>query len=157
MSAESVVLEEVLRRALDDALDIRRRILSAFERAEATDDPEERKALLTFAIVGGGPTGVELAGTMAEIARHTLNHEFRHIDPSHARVMLLEAGPRVPPDPRSIWLIRPDGYVATVAAVDLAGNVFATASFPLTVIAVVRTSDDAGHLAGTGSSGAWCW
>ncbi|SIP99574.1 NAD(P)/FAD-dependent oxidoreductase [Solilutibacter tolerans] len=82
-------------KSLDDALDIRRRILSAFERAEATDDPEERKALLTFGIVGGGPTGVELAGTMAEIARHTLNHEFRHIDPSHARVMLLEAGPRV--------------------------------------------------------------
>ena len=82
-------------KSLDDALDIRRRILSAFERAEASDDPEERKALLTFAIVGGGPTGVELAGTMAEIARHTLNHEFRRIDPSHSKVMLLEAGPRV--------------------------------------------------------------
>lgn len=82
-------------KSLDDALDIRRRILSAFERAEASDDPDERKALLTFAIVGGGPTGVELAGTMAEIARHTLSHEFRHIDPSHSRVMLLEAGPRV--------------------------------------------------------------
>ena len=82
-------------KSLDDALDIRRRILSAFERAEASDDPDERKALLTFAIVGGGPTGVELAGTMAEIARHTLEHEFRHIDPAHSRVMLLEAGPRV--------------------------------------------------------------
>lgn len=82
-------------KSLDDALDIRRRILSAFERAEASDDPDECKALLTFAIVGGGPTGVELAGTMAEIARHTLEHEFRHIDPAHSRVMLLEAGPRV--------------------------------------------------------------
>ena len=82
-------------KSLDDALDIRRRILSAFERAEASDDLDERKALLTFAIVGGGPTGVELAGTMAEIARHTLEHEFRHIDPAHSRVMLLEAGPRV--------------------------------------------------------------
>ncbi|MBE2210708.1 MAG: NAD(P)/FAD-dependent oxidoreductase [Xanthomonadaceae bacterium] len=82
-------------KSLDDALDIRRRILSAFERAEATDDLDERKALLTFAIVGGGPTGVELAGTMAEIARHTLNGEFRHIDPAHSQVMLLEAGPRV--------------------------------------------------------------
>lgn len=81
-------------KSLDDALDIRRRILSAFERAEASDDPDERKALLTFAIVGGGPTGVELAGTMAEIARHTLEHEFRHIDPAHSRVMLLEAGSR---------------------------------------------------------------
>ncbi len=82
-------------KSLDDALDIRRRILSAFERAEATDDLDERKALLTFAIVGGGPTGVELAGTMAEIARHTLNGEFRHIDPAHSEVMLVEAGPRV--------------------------------------------------------------
>lgn len=82
-------------KSLDDALDIRRRILSAFERAEASDDPEERKALLTFAIVGGGPTGVELAGTMAEIARHTLSHEFRHINPADSRVLLLEAGPRV--------------------------------------------------------------
>ena len=82
-------------KSLEDALDIRRRILSAFERAEASDDPEERMALLTFAIVGGGPTGVELAGTMAEIARHTMSHEFRHIDPAHSRVMLLEAGPRV--------------------------------------------------------------
>ena len=82
-------------KSLDDALDIRRRILSAFERAEASDDPEERKALLTFAIVGGGPTGVELAGTMAEIARHTLSHEFRHINPADSRVLLLEVGPRV--------------------------------------------------------------
>ena len=82
-------------KSLDDALDIRRRILSAFEQAEASDDPDARKALLTFAIVGGGPTGVELAGTMAEIARHTLSHEFRRIDPSHSRVLLLEAGPRV--------------------------------------------------------------
>lgn len=82
-------------KSLEDALDIRRRILSAFELAEVSDDPEERKALLTFAIVGGGPTGVELAGTMAEIARHTMSHEFRHIDPAHSRVMLLEAGPRV--------------------------------------------------------------
>ena len=82
-------------KSLEDALDIRRRILSAFELAEVSDDPEERMALLTFAIVGGGPTGVELAGTMAEIARHTMSHEFRHIDPAHSRVMLLEAGPRV--------------------------------------------------------------
>jgi len=82
-------------KSLDDALGIRCRILSAFEEAEASEDPETRKALLTFAIVGGGPTGVELAGTMAEIARHTLNGEFRHIDPAHSRVLLLEAGPRV--------------------------------------------------------------
>ena len=82
-------------KTLDDALLIRRRILSAFERAEASDDEAERKAQLTFAIVGGGPTGVELAGTLAEIARQTLKREFRRIDPRQARVLLLEAGPRV--------------------------------------------------------------
>src|SRR3546814_3050376 len=78
-----------------DLLHIRRRILSAFERAEAESDPAAKRALLTFAIVGGGPTGVELAGTLAEIARHTLKREFRNIEPREARVLLLEAGPRV--------------------------------------------------------------
>ncbi len=84
-------------KTLDDALRIRRRILSAFERAEAETDTDARRALLTFAIVGGGPTGVELAGTLAEIARHTLKREFRRIDPSDARVLLLEAGAHVLP------------------------------------------------------------
>jgi NADH:ubiquinone reductase (H+-translocating) len=82
-------------KTLDDALEIRRRILTAFERAEAEDDAAKREAWLTFAIVGGGPTGVELAGTLAEIARHTLHGEFRRADPRRARVLLLEAGPRV--------------------------------------------------------------
>ena len=82
-------------KTLDDALDVRQRILHAFERAEATDDPEERAAWLHFAVIGGGPTGVELAGTLAEIARHTLKREFRRIDPSSARIRLIEAGPRV--------------------------------------------------------------
>ncbi|WP_119717009.1 NAD(P)/FAD-dependent oxidoreductase [Cognatilysobacter tabacisoli] len=82
-------------KTLDDALAIRRRLLLAFERAEATDDPAERAAWLNFAVVGGGPTGVELAGTLAEIARHTLRDEFRRIDPADARVRLIEAGPRV--------------------------------------------------------------
>ncbi len=82
-------------KTLDDALEIRRRILTAFERAEAEDDEAKRAAWLTFAIVGGGPTGVELAGTLAEIARHTLLGEFRRADPRKARVLLLEAGPRV--------------------------------------------------------------
>ena len=82
-------------KTLDDALAIRRRVLLAFEHAEAAADPVERDAWLSFAVVGGGPTGVELAGTLAEIARHTLRREFRHIDPARARVRLLEAGPRV--------------------------------------------------------------
>ena len=82
-------------KTLDDALEIRRRILVAFERAETEPDPALRQAWLTFAVVGGGPTGVELAGTLAEIARHTLRAEFRRIDSRSARVLLLEAGARV--------------------------------------------------------------
>ncbi|MEZ5488000.1 MAG: NAD(P)/FAD-dependent oxidoreductase [Steroidobacteraceae bacterium] len=82
-------------KTLDDAFLIRRRLLIAFERAEAATEPAEREAWLSFAVVGGGPTGVELAGTMAEIAHHTLRREFRHIDPAAAKVRLVEAGPRV--------------------------------------------------------------
>lgn len=82
-------------KTLDDALLIRRKVLSAFEQAELSDDPGEQRALMTFAIVGGGPTGVELAGTLAEIARHTLGPEFRRIDPRETRVILIEAGPRI--------------------------------------------------------------
>lgn len=82
-------------KTLDDALYLRRHLLLAFERAEAEADPDKRAAWLNFAIVGGGPTGVELAGTLAEIARHTLKNEFRNINPSAARVRLIEAGPRV--------------------------------------------------------------
>ena len=82
-------------KTLDDALAIRRRILSAFEAAEREDDPVARAAWLNFVVIGGGPTGVELAGTLAEIARHTLPREFRRCDPRSARIHLLEAGPRV--------------------------------------------------------------
>jgi NADH dehydrogenase len=80
---------------LDDAFAIRARILSAFEEAEAAKDDARREACLTFAVIGGGPTGVELAGTLAEIARHTLVRDFRNFDPARSRVMLIEAGPRV--------------------------------------------------------------
>lgn len=82
-------------KTLDDAFGLRRRLLLAFERAEAEPDAARRAALMTFVIVGAGPTGVELAGTLAEIARHTLSREFRRIDPRAARVILAEAGPRV--------------------------------------------------------------
>jgi NADH:ubiquinone reductase (H+-translocating) len=84
-------------KSLDDALDIRRRILSAFEDAERATDPAARRALLTFAIVGGGPTGVELAGAIAEIARHAVAGEFRAIDPTQARVILLQGQSRILP------------------------------------------------------------
>ena len=84
-------------KTLDDALAIRRRLLLAFERAEREERTENRRRLLTFIIVGGGPTGVELAGALAEIARHALAHEFRSIDPAAARIILVEAGPTLLP------------------------------------------------------------
>jgi NADH dehydrogenase len=84
-------------KTVEDALEIRRRILVAFERAERETDATRQRAWLTFVVVGGGPTGVELAGAVAEIARHTLASEFRHIDPHRARVILLQAGDRVLP------------------------------------------------------------
>ena len=81
-------------KTLDDAFAIRRRVLEAFEQAELAADADARRAWMTFAVIGAGPTGVELAGTLAEIARHTLRDEFRRIDPTQARVELIEAGPR---------------------------------------------------------------
>lgn len=84
-------------KSIDDALEIRRRFLRAYESAEAEPDAARRAEWLTFVIVGGGPTGVELAGTMVEIARRTLRREFRAIDPSTSRILLLEGGPRVLP------------------------------------------------------------
>jgi NADH dehydrogenase len=84
-------------KSLEDALEIRRRVLLAFERAERERDPVKRHAYLTFVIVGGGPTGVEMAGAVAEIRRYALRRDFRHIDPREATVMLLEGGPRLLP------------------------------------------------------------
>jgi NADH dehydrogenase len=84
-------------KTVDDALEIRRRVLMAFEEAEWEADPVARKAKLTFVVVGGGPTGVELAGALKEIAAQTIPHDFRHIDTTTARVMLVEAGPRLLP------------------------------------------------------------
>ncbi|MGE3967138.1 MAG: NAD(P)/FAD-dependent oxidoreductase, partial [Dongiaceae bacterium] len=82
---------------IEDATDIRRRILLAFERAETTEDETQRRRLLTFVIVGGGPTGVELAGAIAELAHRALAADFRSINPREARIILVEAGARVLP------------------------------------------------------------
>lgn len=82
-------------KTLADAFDIRRRMLMSFEAAERETDAQRQRALLTFAVIGAGPTGVEMAGTMAEIARHTLSGEFRRIDPASAEVLLIEGGARV--------------------------------------------------------------
>jgi NADH dehydrogenase len=82
---------------MEDALEIRRRILLAFERAERATTPDQRHRHLAFVVVGGGPTGVEVAGALAEIRRYALTRDFRHIDPRDATVMLLEGGPRILP------------------------------------------------------------
>ncbi|PWU07861.1 MAG: FAD-dependent oxidoreductase [Verrucomicrobia bacterium] len=84
-------------KTLNDAISIRHRILAAFEVAEKASDPEERKQATTFIIVGGGPTGVEMAGAISELARFTLKKDFRHINSADARVILIEAAPRVLP------------------------------------------------------------
>ncbi len=90
-------------KTIEDALEIRRRVLLAFERAEREPDAVARRALLTFVVVGAGPTGVELAGALSEIARHTLAADFRHIHPESARIVLLEMAPRVlPPYPERL-------------------------------------------------------
>jgi NADH:ubiquinone reductase (H+-translocating) len=80
-----------------DATEIRRRFLLAFERAEVVENDAEREQLLTFVIIGGGATGVEMAGAIAEVAQRTLRHDFRHIDPRRSRIILIEAGPRLLP------------------------------------------------------------
>src|SRR5437899_11802333 len=79
-------------KSLEDALEIRRRVLLAFEAAEREQDGAERQALLTFVVIGGGPTGVELAGALGEISRQTIARDFRLIDPTRARIVLLEGG-----------------------------------------------------------------
>jgi NADH dehydrogenase FAD-containing subunit/uncharacterized membrane protein YphA (DoxX/SURF4 family) len=84
-------------KTVEDAIAVRARILTAFERAEATENVKERQRLLTFLICGGGPTGVELAGAIAELARHGLQNDFRHFDPASARVVLVQSGPRILP------------------------------------------------------------
>jgi NADH dehydrogenase len=82
-------------KSLEDAVEIRRRILAAFEAAEVEQDPDTRRALLTFVVVGGGPTGVEVAGQIAEVAHDTLSHDFRTIDPRTARILLVESSDRL--------------------------------------------------------------
>jgi NADH dehydrogenase len=82
-------------KSIEDALEIRRRVLTAFEQAELARDAGVRSSLLTFAVIGGGPTGAELAGALAELSRHTLRDEFRNFDAGDARVVLIEAGERI--------------------------------------------------------------
>jgi len=90
-------------KSIEDALEIRRRVFLAYEAAERESDPEARRALLTFVIIGAGPTGVEMAGALAEISRHSMEQDFRSIDPRQARVILIEAAARpLPPYPERL-------------------------------------------------------
>lgn len=90
-------------KTVEDALEIRRKVFVAFEAAERETDPEARRAWLTFVVIGGGPTGVELAGALGELAHHTLKNDFRSFDPSEARVLLLEGADRIlPPYPEQL-------------------------------------------------------
>jgi len=100
---------------IDDATEIRRRLLLAFEQAEVETDAAQRAALLTFAVIGGGPTGVEMAGAIAELARQTLIADFRAIDPAQARILLIEAGPRL------LAAFAPDLSVAAQEALERLG------------------------------------
>src|SRR5690606_15720516 len=81
-------------KSVEDAIQVRQRILYAFEAAERESDPQRRNAWLTFVIVGGGPTGIELAGAIAEIAHHTMKFDFRRSDPAEARIFVIDAGER---------------------------------------------------------------
>jgi NADH:ubiquinone reductase (H+-translocating) len=122
---------------IEDATEIRRRILIAFERAENETDPDERRRLMNLLIVGGGPTGVELAGAIAELARRALAKDFRNIDPRDTRIILVEAGPRLLPSmpedlsAEALQRLQRLGVEvclgATVTAVDAAGVTIATA------------------------------
>ncbi|HEY8504142.1 MAG TPA: NAD(P)/FAD-dependent oxidoreductase, partial [Gemmataceae bacterium] len=90
-------------KTVEDATEIRRRVLSAFEAAERSPDPQQQRRLLTFVVVGAGPTGVEMAGAISELARHTLRRDFRRIDPARARILLVEGVDRVlPPFPEKL-------------------------------------------------------
>jgi NADH dehydrogenase len=121
-------------KSVEDALAIRRRVLLAFEMAEREPDPAVREALLTFVIVGGGPTGVELAGALIEISRYTMARDFRVIDPTQARVILLEAGPRILPtfpEPLSARAT----HDLTYLGVEVRANAAVTAIEPCAVVA----------------------
>lgn len=122
-------------KSLEDAFEIRTRVLLAFERAERAATPEERHRHLTFVVVGGGPTGVEVAGAIAEIARFALRRDFRHIDPRHANVLLLEGGPRILPSyPESLSQKARDALRRL--GVDVRTEALVTAIEPGAVVAV---------------------
>ncbi|MCA1370469.1 NAD(P)/FAD-dependent oxidoreductase [Bradyrhizobium sp. BRP14] len=109
-------------KTITDATAIRARILSAFERAEVTDDPRLRQTLLTFVVVGGGPTGVELAGAIAELSRRTIVRDFRRIDSSSARVVLVEAGERILPAMPPCLSRKAQGQLENLGVEVLLGN-----------------------------------
>ncbi|WP_299910195.1 NAD(P)/FAD-dependent oxidoreductase [uncultured Paracoccus sp.] len=125
-------------KTLEDATTIRRRLLLAFERAEMSRDPAERAAFLTFAVIGAGPTGVELVGIIAELAHRVLPEEFRQIDTRHARILLIEAGPRI------LGAFSPGLSAYAAEALEEKGGVEVLTGKPVTDISAegIRLGDD---------------
>jgi len=112
-------------KTVEDATEIRRRILLAFERAEREPDPDQRRAWLTFVVVGGGPTGVELAGALGEIARDTLRNDFRHINPAEASILLLDSAERVLPSYSPDLSAKAEKSLITLGVRPLTGTIVA--------------------------------
>ena len=121
-------------KSLEDATQIRHRLLTAFERAEIADDPAERRALLTFLIVGGGPTGVELAGAIAELTRLGMHKDFRTFDPTEARIILVQSADRIlPAFPKSLSILAQRSLVALGVEVFTGSRVDAINAFGVTI------------------------
>lgn len=127
-------------KSIDDALTIRRRILLALEHAETECDPERRRALLTFVVIGGGPTGIEMAGAIAELARRSVSKDFRSITPHCSRVVLIEAGPRILPS-------FPESLTARAAEALRSLGVEVKAGIPVTDIAEGKLSAGGAQIA----------
>jgi len=143
---------------IDDATLIRRRLLLAFERAETSESPAQRRSLLTFVVVGGGPTGVEMAGAIAELANHALVDDFRAIDPKQARIVLVEAGPRLlPAFPESLSAEAKRALERLGVEVMLGHAVTECAPWGITVAGTQILSDTVVWAAGVAASPAARW
>jgi len=143
---------------IDDATLIRRRLLLAFERAETSESPAQRRSLLTFVVVGGGPTGVEMAGAIAELANHALVDDFRAIDPKQARIVLVEAGPRLlPAFPESLSAEAKRALERLGVEVMLGNAVTECAPWGVTVAGTQILSDTVTWAAGVAASPAARW
>ena len=140
-------------KTIDEAVDVRGRFLLAFEQAELEGDPEARQAVLTFAIVGAGPTGVEMAGAMAEISRQTLRRDYRHFDTQSARVLLIDFADRVLLAPITVVVVvmlTTEGLIFSASGARLSGRACALSACTSTKARASAPSTSARIIAGTG-------